>query len=79
LFRKSEFAGPPHFSGCRFPEPSVPNKSHHVILGGSNSYVTAILHGPVALEKAGLVDGVIIGDGEESFPELLRLMAKHRI
>lgn len=48
-----------------------------VLLGGSNSYVTSVLHGPLGSSEegggAGLVDGVVVGDGEEAFPRFLAL------
>lgn len=51
-----------------------------VILGGSNSSATAVLHGPVSALQAGegLVDGVVIGDGDEAFGQLLRVLSAHR-
>ncbi|NLI75232.1 MAG: hypothetical protein GX442_02170 [Candidatus Riflebacteria bacterium] len=47
-----------------------------LLLGGSNSSVGAILHGPVGKAEGGegLVDGVIVGDGEGAFPRLLELV-----
>ncbi len=48
-----------------------------VLLGGSNSYVTSVLHGPVGPVESGggegLVDGVVVGDGEGAFPRFLEL------
>lgn len=51
-----------------------------IILGGSNSSATAILHGPVGPLQAGegLVDGVVIGDGDDAFGGLLRTLSMHR-
>ena len=51
-----------------------------VILGGSNSFVHSILHGsPVSEEAgAGLVDGVVMGDGEQVFRRLLEIVRDHR-
>lgn len=51
-----------------------------VLLGGSNSAATAILHGPTGESPCGegLVDGVVVGDGDEAFPLLLRLLAGQR-
>ncbi|MFZ2958466.1 MAG: hypothetical protein WA705_16385 [Candidatus Ozemobacteraceae bacterium] len=48
--------------------------SPFVVLGGSNSYATSVLHGPVGVreEGDGLVDAVIVGDGEAAFPRFLR-------
>ncbi len=50
-----------------------------VILGGSNSYTQSILHGPVDAEgNEGLVDAVIIGDGEEVLKQTLEIVRDHR-
>jgi len=51
-----------------------------ILLGGSNSAATAILHGPIgeAPDGEGLVDGVVIGDGDEAFPAVLRLLVGRR-
>ncbi len=48
-----------------------------VLLGGSNSSATSILHGPVGcgFTGDGLVDGVVIGDGDDAFREMIRLLA----
>ncbi|KAF1081069.1 MAG: hypothetical protein GQF41_2883 [Candidatus Rifleibacterium amylolyticum] len=43
-----------------------------VILGGSNSYTHSILHGEVDRQGGcGLVDGVLMGDGEQVFAQML--------
>jgi len=50
-----------------------------VILGGSNSYATAILHGSSGLTShAGLIDVLLIGDAEEAWPAFLRLYHQRR-
>ncbi len=51
-----------------------------VILGGSNSFVHSILHGRPAVETdgTGLVDGVVMGDGEQVFRRLLEIVRDHR-
>ncbi|MBF0502576.1 MAG: hypothetical protein HQM09_20735 [Candidatus Riflebacteria bacterium] len=53
------------------------SNSPFLLLGGSNSYATAILHGPVGSYGVGegLIDGVIAGDGEDAFPQFLRVFA----
>ncbi|HOT26685.1 MAG TPA: radical SAM protein [Candidatus Ozemobacteraceae bacterium] len=55
-------------------------KSPLIVLGGSNSSATAILHGPAgALQPGeGLVDGVVVGDGDDAFGQLLRILVAHR-
>ncbi len=46
-----------------------------VILGGSNSYTHSILHGVVDKDGGcGLVDGVLMGDGEQVFAQMLALL-----
>ena len=46
-----------------------------VILGGSNSYTHSILHGIVDKDGGcGLVDGVLMGDGEQVFAQMLNLL-----
>ena len=46
-----------------------------LILGGSNSYTHSILHGPVDEGgDCGLVDGVLPGDGEQVFAQMLTLL-----
>ncbi|MBF0545375.1 MAG: hypothetical protein HQM08_13125 [Candidatus Riflebacteria bacterium] len=44
-----------------------------ILLGGSNAYCTSILHGPISsdISETGLVDGVIIGDGDYALPQFL--------
>lgn len=51
-----------------------------IILGGSNSSATAILHGSLGpkFEGEGLVDGVVIGDGDEAVGAMVRLLAENR-
>lgn len=46
-----------------------------VMLGGSNSYTHSILHGVVDKDgSCGLVDGVLMGDGEQVFAQMLTLL-----
>lgn len=50
-----------------------------VILGGSNSYTHSILHGSVDNDgNEGLVDAVIMGDGEDVFEQALEIIRDHR-
>lgn len=51
-----------------------------VILGGSNSFVHSILHGCPGSEAdgVGLVDGVVMGDGERVFRQLLEIARDQR-
>ncbi|MFA6748378.1 MAG: hypothetical protein WCS82_00720, partial [Candidatus Riflebacteria bacterium] len=52
-----------------------------VILGGSNSYTHSILHGQIDCnfpENKGLVDGVMIGDGELVFCKLLEVIRDNK-
>lgn len=51
-----------------------------MILGGSNSFVHSILHGCPGSEAdgAGLVDGVVMGDGERVFRQLLEIVRDQR-
>ncbi|PKL44851.1 MAG: hypothetical protein CVV41_05650 [Candidatus Riflebacteria bacterium HGW-Riflebacteria-1] len=44
-----------------------------LVLGGSNSYTHSILHGPVSGD-CGLVDAVLMGDGEQVFARMLALL-----
>ncbi|MBI3039394.1 hypothetical protein HYY75_10170, partial [bacterium] len=54
--------------------------SPFILLGGSNAYSASILHGPVSFgsSEEGLVDGVIIGDGEEAFQLFLECFLRAR-
>ncbi|PKL45393.1 MAG: hypothetical protein CVV42_18410 [Candidatus Riflebacteria bacterium HGW-Riflebacteria-2] len=46
-----------------------------LVLGGSNSYTHSILHGAVNSQgDCGLVDGVLMGDGEQVFAQMLSLL-----
>lgn len=47
-----------------------------VLLGGSNSSVGSVLHGATGDPAGGegLIDGVIVGDGEGAFPRFLEVM-----
>ncbi len=50
-----------------------------ILLGGSNSSVHSILHGPVDKEGgSGLVDGIFMGDGEGVLTQALELVRDHR-
>ncbi len=50
-----------------------------VVLGGSNSYATAILQGAHDDGgKEGLVDVILVGDAEEAWPRFLDLYSQHR-
>lgn len=50
-----------------------------LLLGGSNSYTHAILHGPVDDQGGtGLVDAVIMGDGEHVVPQALTIIRDNR-
>ncbi len=55
-------------------------KSPFVLLGGSNSYVSSILHGEPGKphEGSGLVDGVLVGDAEGAFPQILRILSSEK-
>lgn len=65
-----------HYSGISLHEKErIEKKSPLVIIGGSNSYNLSILH---QIDGAGLVDAVIVGDGEEAFTALLRLVIDNR-
>ena len=55
--------------------------SPFVFLGGSNSYTHSILHGVVSDDNDdlfGLVDGVLMGDGEKSFAEMIRIVRDNK-
>ncbi len=50
-----------------------------ILLGGSNSSVHSILHGPVDNDgDSGLVDGIVMGDGETVLAQLLELVRDNR-
>jgi|GEM_PF-978934 len=51
-----------------------------ILLGGSNSFVSSVLHGKVSPDgnQEGIVDGVLVGDGEEVFGQILTLLAGMR-
>ncbi|MBU1105422.1 MAG: hypothetical protein KKB51_02045 [Candidatus Riflebacteria bacterium] len=58
-------------SRCKRDEQSSPL----LVLGGSNSYTHSILHGRVdETGGSGLVDAVLIGDGEQVFAQMLNLL-----
>lgn len=55
------------------------HESPFILLGGSNSLATAILHGQITddCSEAGLVDALLIGDGEEAFPQIIDILLRH--
>ncbi|MEW6709958.1 MAG: radical SAM protein [Candidatus Riflebacteria bacterium] len=50
-------------------------RSPLVIIGGANSYNHSILHDP---DGAGLVDGVLIGDGELAFGQIIEIVKQSK-
>ncbi len=55
------------------------NNSPLIILGGSNSYTHSILHGEIGNNNcSGLVDAILMGDGEKVFVESLRLIRDNK-
>jgi radical SAM superfamily enzyme YgiQ (UPF0313 family) len=68
------FSGIPLFKTERMARPDIP----FVVLGGANAAVTSILHGPVkgqGFENAyGLVDAVLIGEGEYAVKQFLEIV-----
>ena len=60
-------------------ESRAKNNAPIVIMGGSNSCTHSILHGEVSLNgEEGLVDGILMGDGEKVFAETLRLIRDNK-
>ncbi|MBF0409107.1 MAG: radical SAM protein [Candidatus Riflebacteria bacterium] len=55
-------------------EARLAKKQPFILLGGSNSFVSSILHGQISdsISESGLVDGVIVGDAEYSLPVFLK-------
>lgn len=50
-----------------------------ILMGGSNSCTHSILHGEVSLNgEEGLVDGILMGDGEKVFSETLSLIRDNK-
>ncbi len=69
LPRLLHFSGIPIFKNERMIRPNIPL----IILGGANSAVTSVLHGPIKDQgfenNYGLVDAVIIGEGEHAIKQ----------
>ena len=60
-------------------ESRIKNNAPMVIMGGSNSCTHSILHGEVSLNgEEGLVDGILMGDGEKVFAQTLRLIRDNK-
>ena len=60
-------------------ESRAKNNAPIVIMGGSNSCTHSILHGEVSLDgEEGLVDGILMGDGEKVFAQTLRLIRDNK-
>ena len=54
-------------------------KAPIILMGGSNSCTHSILHGEVSLNgEEGLVDGILMGDGEQVFAKTLTLIRDHK-
>ncbi|MFN3532646.1 MAG: B12-binding domain-containing radical SAM protein [Candidatus Brocadia sp.] len=70
------FSGIPLFKNERMLYPGIPL----IVLGGASSAVTSVLHGPIEEQgfgnTHGLVDAVIIGEGEYAIKQLLEIMKK---
>src|SRR3990170_1608977 len=70
------FSGIPLFKNERMMRQEIPI----VVLGGANAAVTSVLHGPVKEQgfgnNYGLVDAVLIGEGEFSIKQFLEVVKK---
>ncbi len=70
------FSGIPLFKNERMARSNIPL----IILGGANAAVTSVLHGPIKEQgfgdDYGLVDAVIIGEGEYSIKQFLEIVKK---
>ncbi|NUN22643.1 MAG: radical SAM protein [Candidatus Jettenia caeni] len=68
------FSGIPIFKNKRMIRPDIPL----IILGGANAAVTSVLHGPIKDQgfenNYGLVDAVIIGEGEHAIKQFLEIV-----
>ena len=65
-----------HYSGIEInAEDRGKAKRPLLIIGGSNSYNLSILHD---VAGAGLVDGVLVGDGETAMPQIVEIVKKHK-
>ncbi len=54
-------------------------KAPIILMGGSNSCTHSILHGEVTLNgEEGLVDGILMGDGEQVFAETISLIRDNK-
>lgn len=76
LPRLLHFSGIPLFKNVRMLHPDIPL----IVLGGANSAVTSVLHGPIEEQgfgnNYGLVDAVFIGEGEYAIKQFLEIMKK---
>lgn len=74
LPRLLHFSGIPIFKNERMVRPDIPL----IILGGANAAVTSVLHGPIKDQgfgnNYGLVDAVIIGEGEHAIKQFLGIV-----
>src|SRR3989339_246663 len=70
------FSGIPLFKNERMMRQEIPI----VVLGGANAAVTSVLHGPIKEQgfgdNYGLVDAVLIGEGEFSIKQFLEVVKK---
>ena len=70
------FSGIPLFKNERMMRQDIPL----IVLGGANAAVTSVLHGPVKEQgfgnNYGLVDAVLIGEGEFSIKQFLEVVKK---
>lgn len=70
------FSGIPLFKNNRMMRPDIPL----IILGGTNAAVTSLLHGPIKEQgfgnDHGLVDAVLIGEGEHSIKQFLEIVKR---
>ncbi|MBI2556769.1 MAG: radical SAM protein [Planctomycetes bacterium] len=70
------FSGIPLFKNERMMRQEIPV----VVLGGANAAVTSILHGPIKEQgfgnNYGLVDAVLVGEGEFSIKQFLEVVKK---
>lgn len=72
------FSGIPLFKNERMIRPDIPL----IVLGGTNAAVTSLLHGPIKEQgfgtNYGLVDAVLIGEGEYSIKQFLEIVKRGR-
>ncbi|MEP9411311.1 MAG: radical SAM protein [Candidatus Brocadia sp.] len=70
------FSGIPLFKNERMMRQDIPL----IVLGGANSAVTSVLHGPIEEQgfgnNYGLIDAVFIGEGEYSIKQFLEIVKK---